>query len=218
METKEIPPKRKRGRPPKDKQGYNETREALIQAGLESLTEKGFVSSSIDEVLKKVSIPKGSYYHYFPSKEEFGKELLDRYISFFADKLKRHLGNDALPPLERLESFVNSASNAVERYDFKRGCLVGNLGQEMSVIPESFRGRLKDGFKLWQDLVADCLKEAQKEGKINAGSDCHTLAEIFWTGWEGAVMRAKIDQSREPLLRFHRFFINSILHNSSPFA
>ena len=142
MKTTAVP-QRKRGRPPKDKQGYNETREALIRAGLENLTEKGFISSSIDEILKKESIPKGSYYHYFASKEEFGKELLDRYISFFSDKLKRHLEDESLPPLKRLESFVNSASRGMERYDYKRGCLVGNLGQEMSIIPESFRDRLK---------------------------------------------------------------------------
>lgn len=214
----ETTPKRKRGRPPKDKQGYNETREALIRAGLESLTEKGFVSSSIDEVLKMVAIPKGSYYHYFPSKEEFGKELMDRYISYFANKLRRHLENDSLPPLDRLESFVNSASRGMERYDFKRGCLIGNLGQEMSVIPESFRSRLKEGFDLWQDIVAGCLAEAQKEGQINSGADCRKLAEVFWTGWEGAVMRAKIDQSKEPLFQFYRFFTNCILHNSSPFS
>ena len=218
MESEHAAPKRRRGRPPKDKQGYNETREALIRAGLEALTKKGFVSSSIDEVLKKVSIPKGSYYHYFSSKEAFGKELLDRYISFFADKLNRHLNDDTLPPLDRLESFVHSAIQGMERYDFKRGCLIGNLGQEMSVIPESFRSHLKEGFELWQEIVADCLLQARDAGDIDSEADCYGLAEVFWTGWEGAVMRAKIDQSKEPLLRFYRFFLNSILHNDSPFS
>ena len=218
MDTNQNTPKRKRGRPPKDKQGYNETREALILAGLESLTEKGFVSSSIDEVLKKVSIPKGSYYHYFPSKEEFGKELMERYISYFANKLRKHLEDESLSPLERLESFVCNAARGMERYNFKRGCLIGNLGQEMSVIPESFRDRLKEGFDLWQDIVARCLEEAKQNGRIHSGADCRKLAEIFWTGWEGAVMRAKIDQSKEPLFQFHRFFLNCILNNSVPFT
>ncbi len=210
MDTEKTTPKRRRGRPPKDKKDYNETREALIRAGLESLTEKGFVSSSIDDVLKKEKIPKGSYYHYFASKEEFGKELVDRYIDYFANMLKKHLDDSSLPPLERLESFVNTAASGVKRHNFKRGCLIGNLGQEMSSIPESFRVRLQKGFELWQSLVAGCLEEARREGMICADADCTKLAEIFWTGWEGAVMRTKVDQSEAPLFDYFHFFTRCI--------
>ncbi len=205
-----VTAKRRRGRPPKDKEGYNETKEALIRAGLEILTEKGFVSSSIDEVLKKVSIPKGSFYHYFSSKEEFGKLLLERYISFFANKLKKHLHNEALTPLNRLQAFIADASNKMEEYDFKRGCLIGNMGQEMSVIPESFREQLKEGFELWQDLIAGALQAAQETGEINSNIDCRMMAQVFWTGWEGAVMRARIEESTEPLSQFSLFFLNCL--------
>jgi len=67
---------RKRGRPPKSEQGYNETRNILLNAGVAALTEKGFFSTGINEILKSVHIPKGSFYHFFNSKEAYGLDLL----------------------------------------------------------------------------------------------------------------------------------------------
>jgi len=202
--------RRKRGRPPKDQKGFNDTRAALIRAGLEVLTEKGFVSSSIDEILKKVSVPKGSYYHYFGSKEDFGRVLVDNYISFFAHKIEKALNNESLSPLERLRAFVADAAGGMERYDFKRGCLIGNMGQEIAVIPESFREQLQSGFELWQKLVAGCLKDAQDLGEISESADCLYLAGVFWIGWEGAVMRTRIEKNADPLFNFADFFISGI--------
>jgi len=69
--------------------GFNETRESLVRAGLVALTEKGFSATGIDEILKAVGVPKGSFYHYFDSKEAFGAELIDRYGQYFARRLER---------------------------------------------------------------------------------------------------------------------------------
>src|SRR5574343_599729 len=89
MELQHSQP-RKRGRPPKRPEDTLETRELLLRAGLEVLTEKGFAATGIDEVLKRVGVPKGSFYHYFDSKEAFGAALIDRYASYFALKLEWH--------------------------------------------------------------------------------------------------------------------------------
>ncbi|WP_352298521.1 TetR/AcrR family transcriptional regulator, partial [Pseudoalteromonas sp. 20-MNA-CIBAN-0454] len=64
--------KPRRGRPPKISRDNPDTRAELIRSGLEQLTEQGFASSGIEPILKKVGVPKGSFYHYFASKEAFG--------------------------------------------------------------------------------------------------------------------------------------------------
>ena len=64
----------------------NTTRDDIIRVGLEILGEKGFNSCGIDAVLKSAKIPKGSFYYYFPSKEEFGLAVLD----LFAVQAKAH--------------------------------------------------------------------------------------------------------------------------------
>ncbi|MBP0047337.1 TetR/AcrR family transcriptional regulator [Marinobacterium sp. AK62] len=198
---------RRRGRPPKDSaRPYAETRNALIQAGLAVLTEKGYSSVGIDEILRSVGVPKGSFYHYFKSKEVFGQELISAYGLYFARKLDRFLLDDSLSPLTRIRHFVQDASQGMARHDFRRGCLIGNLGQEMSLLPESFRAQLKEVFEDWQARTASCLRDAQACGEVAATLDPDQLAEWFWTGWEGAVLRAKLEASSEPLERFTEGF------------
>jgi TetR/AcrR family transcriptional repressor of nem operon len=202
--------KRRQGRPPKSAEGYSETRESLMKAGLEVLTEKGFSASGIDEILRRVSVPKGSFYHYFSSKDAFGVELIDRYAAYFASKLDRLLTDESLSPLQRLKNFAADATKGMARHNFKRGCLVGNLGQEMGGLPEEFRGQLRGVFSDWQKRVETCLKAAKKAGEIPSSSDCARLAAVFWIGWEGAVLRAKLERSAEPLKLFSEFFFASL--------
>ena len=109
---------RRRGRPPKNRDHSIETRELLLRAGLEALTVKGFVATSIEEVLKSVSVPKGSFYHYFDSKEAFGLALIERYADYFAKKIDRHIANDFITPIERLRAFVDDARSGMARHDF----------------------------------------------------------------------------------------------------
>lgn len=167
MEAQQTPVRR-RGRPPKRPEQSVETRELLVRAGLEALTEKGFSSTGIDEVLKRVGVPKGSFYHYFDSKEAFGAELIERYARYFAHKLERHFGDASRQPLDRLWAFVEDARVGMKRHDFRRGCLIGNLGQEMAALPESFRALLNAVFLDWEQRFARCLKAAQQQGRFPA--------------------------------------------------
>ena len=199
-------PRRRRGRPPKELAGTSATRDALVRAGVVMLTEKGYSATGIDEVLRSVDVPKGSFYHYFPSKEAFGVELIDSYAAYFARKLDSFFLNEKQPPLERLRGFADDATSAMERFRYTRGCLVGNLGQEMGALPQSFRRQLFDVFIDWQQRTAKCLRRAQTTGAISSSHDCDWLAEFFWIGWEGAVLRAKLERGPEPLDQFAEGF------------
>lgn len=197
---------RKRGRPPKRPEQSLQTRELLVRAGLEALTEKGFSSTGIDDVLKRVGVPKGSFYHYFQSKEAFGAELVERYASYFAYKLERHFNDESKQPLDRLRAFIEDARAGMARHDFRRGCLIGNLGQEMATLPEGFRARLNTVFLDWERRLACCLESAKQQGEIPASVNCDQAAAFFWIGWEGAVLRAKLELNPAPLDIFARGF------------
>ena len=203
-------PKRRRGRPPKTGDGGIETRERLLQSGVETLTERGFSATGLDEILSRVSVPKGSFYHYFGSKDKFGSALIQRYADYFAHKIDRILLDDNHSPLDRLRLFVADAESGMARYEFKRGCLIGNMGQEMGNLPELFREQLMAVFTDWQDRFTVCLEAAKTSGQIPPDADCETLAEVFWIGWEGAVLRAKLEKSPEPLITFSKFYFNAI--------
>lgn len=202
MDTTSTPPRR-RGRPPKqDEGGYSKTREALLRRGVEVLTEKGYSAVGLDEILAPINVPKGSFYHYFASKEQFGGELIDRYAAYFANKLDIILLNERRSPLERMHDFVADAQAGMQRYDYRRGCLVGNLGQEMGALPDAYRDQLGKVFRDWEARVARCLEAAQAAGQIAPERDCARLAVFFWIGWEGAVLRAKLARSPDALAIF----------------
>jgi TetR/AcrR family transcriptional repressor of nem operon len=202
-------PKPRRGRPRRDP-ADSEARRKLIRAGVEHLTEKGYSAVGVDDILKAASVPKGSFYHYFRNKADFGRVLIAAYHDYFSARLDQSFHDDSLPPLDRLRSFVREAEQGMARHGFRRGCLVGNLGQEMGALPEDFRGDLVRVLEDWQRRTADCLRLAQADGSLEPRHDADALAEYFWIGWEGAVLRAKLERSAGPLRRFAGQFFNTL--------
>ncbi|MEE7476471.1 TetR/AcrR family transcriptional regulator [Methylobacterium hispanicum] len=198
---------RRRGRPPRVAPAYGTSRDALIRAGVAALSEKGYSATGLEEVLRRAGVPKGSFYHYFPSKDAFGAELIDTYAAYFARKLDRWLLDETAAPLRRLGNFVADARAGMARFDYRRGCVVGNLGQEMSALPEAFRARLHGVLLDWQARTERCLMAAKAAGEIAADADCAALAAVFWIGWEGAVLRAKLERGPAPLDLFANHFL-----------
>jgi TetR/AcrR family transcriptional repressor of nem operon len=205
-----VAAKPRRGRPPKVEREFTDTRQELIRSGLEVLTETGYLSAGIDAVIKNIAVPKGSFYHCFKSKQEFGLAVLAAYGSFFAHKLDKHLLDTRLSPLERMTAFVLHAGQGMAKFQFRRGCLVGNLLQETPLLPDEFPVQLKTILGEWETRVARCFAEAQAQGAVPAEASTENLALVFWSGWEGAVMRAKLYQSADPLNQYWEFFLHSI--------
>jgi len=188
--------KKLRGRPAKSGRDTTQTRAALINSGVEHFTQFGFASSGLDKILKKVSVPKGSFYYYFANKEAFGLAVIAHYDNYFSRKLDCHLNDEQLPAEQRLMSFVNDAKAGIEKYHFNRGCLVGNLEQEVAVLPDSHREKLFLVMQGWQSKISAYLKIILIDAKQE---ECDLLAEFFWIGWEGAVSRCKLVRTTQPI-------------------
>ncbi|KIS41460.1 bacterial regulatory s, tetR family protein [Kosakonia radicincitans YD4] len=202
--------KPRRGRPPKVERDFTDTRQELIRSGLEVITETGYLAAGIEAVIKNIAVPKGSFYHCFKSKQEFGMAVIDAYGRFFAHKLDKFLLDTQLAPLQRIEAFVLHAGQGMAKYDFRRGCLVGNLLQETPLLPETFPERLQAILQEWESRVARCMDEAKLRDELATDAPASELARQFWSGWEGAVMRAKLFRSVDPLNQFWAFFRHSI--------
>ncbi|MGX6460084.1 acrylate utilization transcriptional regulator AcuR [Klebsiella grimontii] len=201
---------RGRGRPRKTESTYADTRNDLIRSGLELLTQNGFLTTGVDAIVKNANVPKGSFYYYFKSKEEYAQTVLNAYNSFFEHKLKKHLHESSCTPMVRLDNFINDACEGIKKYNFTRGCLVGNMMQESPGLPQSFIKLLQNILESWQALVAACLSDALSLGEISSNMNETQLAALFWSGWEGAVMRAKLYCSTQPVCDFWSYFKASV--------
>ena len=197
----------RRGRPPKNGFSPEETRQRLIRRGIEVFTEKGFSSTGLDEILRHEKVPKGSFYHYFQNKEAFGEAVITAYAQYFANKLDRNFSNEQLSPMQRLQSFVDEACHGMQKHRFKRGCLIGNLGQELSSLPSAYREQLDSVFLNWQMRLAVLLQAAQEAGELSKDQDTKELSAFFWIGWEGAILKAKLEISDQPIRLFTKYFM-----------
>ena len=187
-----------------------ETKTKLIRAGLELFTERGFDGVSLGDILTRTSLPKGCFYHHFADKEAFVLSVIAAYDAYFLKKLDRHFGHAELPPLLRLQAFIDDAAVGLKKYHFKRGCLVGNLGQEMGGHTPAIRKALVKVWRHWEQRVAALLEEAQARRDISSKSHPEEIAIAFWMGWEGAVLRSKMVAKADPLHLFAAYFFQNL--------
>jgi len=176
-----------------------DTRQRLVRRGMELLSEQGLEATGIDRILADQRIPKGSFYHYFPSKQAYVESVIDAYAAYFDQRFDRLLDGPDGTPLQRLRAYLDDCFLGMARHDWRRGCLVGNLAQEVCAHNEALRQRLDAVLVSWQSRIAGCLRAAAAAGEIDANSDIDGLAQFFWIGWEGALMRAKLCRNGAPL-------------------
>ena len=113
-------------------------------------------------------------------------------------------------PLARLAAFVDDACLGVEHHQFTRGCLVGNLGQEVACLSEALRFRLEAILQAWEQVLSVCLSQSQAAGELSSKADCAELAHAFWVGWEGAILRARLLRSTAPMQAFFKFYVQAL--------
>jgi len=191
--------------------GKHETKTALLDVGMQMMMEKGYTNTGIQEILSALSVPKGSFYHYFDSKESYAVEIIHHFDQSYAANLMRTLRNPNQTPLERLRTYCEDKKAMLAAQECRKGCLIGNLSQEMSDQSEVLRKELSQVMTKWRDMFAACIEEGQKAGQIKSNRSPDALAELFSAGWGGAVMRAKTVKNTEPLDVFIELMFEDIL-------
>lgn len=187
------------------------TRSDIIRIGTELISRQGYNATGIEMVLKEAGVPKGSFYHYFKSKEEFGLAVMDVFADYYSQRMTALLQDAALSPLTRIRTLLQGSLERFSRNQCSKGCLIGNLGQEMADQNERFRARLDEIFDDWRKLFAGCLAEAQTAKELDSRLDAEALASFILSGWEGAILRAKVMKSPQPLQDFIEVLFNVTL-------
>jgi TetR/AcrR family transcriptional repressor of nem operon len=190
--------------------GKETTKTALLEAGARIMLEKGYNHTGIQEVLDSIGVPKGSFYYYFDSKEDFGLQIIDYFDVNYNEQLRLVLEDKSLQPVERLRKYCDDGTKNFELNQCRKGCLIGNLSQEMSDQSEALRARLEEVLTKWRNKFAQCIKEGQDKGHIDKSIDHVQLAEFFLSAWNGAIMRAKTTKTTTPQQAFMHLMFDKI--------
>lgn len=190
-----------------------ETRKLLIDVGTQVIGNQGFNPTGLNSVLQTAGVPKGSFYYYFASKEDFGLAIIDETATEYAELIAGYLQDERYTPLTRIRNYLQSGLERIRDGQCKRGCLIGTLGQELSTQNETFRARLDGVFEGWKQQFAICLQAAKTCDELPADVDVMQLAEFLLSGWQGAILRTKMQQNVAPLEAFISLIFLYVLTN-----
>ena len=188
-----------------------DTKQQLLVTGTEVVSQQGYGSTGLNEILAAAHVPKGSFYYYFDSKEDFGLQIVDYYVRRHRDLMKQFLEDESMAPLTRMRRYYEAFTALVESAACKRGCLIGNLGQEMSAQSEPFRLKIDATMTAVMEQLVKCLTLAQQAGEISEDANIQELAEFCYSSWQGAVLRTKVTQSTAPLKVFTQMIFDNVL-------
>ena len=188
----------------------NDTRRSLIDQGLKALIVNGYDGVGLGAVLDAAEVPKGSFYHFFKSKEDFALAVLDAYERHYVELRESILGNRSQSPLQRLRDYFDE----LERIHLSEmplgGCLYGVLAQTASVRSPRFKAKLVAVFATWDAQLQRLLTEAQSAGEIDAALDPKEVAAFLIEAYEGALIRMKVDGGSAAFDRFRRYALGSL--------
>jgi TetR/AcrR family transcriptional regulator, transcriptional repressor for nem operon len=174
-------------------------KENLLTQGVQLLMQQGYHGTGLKEILEAVGIPKGSFYNYFASKENFAAEVIQHYIDPFITQLDNHLHNSGLDALSALKRYFEEMIQELEKSRFQGGCLLGNLMGEIGDTSEICQKSLQTAVHKYRDLLAKGLLKAQSENTVRTDKSPEQLADLLTNAWQGALLRMKVEQSVEPL-------------------
>jgi TetR/AcrR family transcriptional repressor of nem operon len=183
----------------------SDLKQQLLEQGKAMLLKEGYNHLGLAALLEATSVPKGSFYHHFKSKEDFGLQVIDLYMAEVHAGLDRILGDTTLPPLKRIRRFFEMSEEQY-RTEGYLGCLLGGLGQELSGVSEVFRHKVEECFRSIERRLARCLQEAIERGDLPMDTDAPKLAHLLINCWEGAALRTRLLRDPAPLREMLDFY------------
>lgn len=172
------------------------------------LLRHGYNDLGIAALLQETKVPKGSFYHYFASKEDFGVQAIELYMSEVHAGLDMCLNDKRLTPLRRVRRFFE-LSEEKYRSEGYLGCLLGGLGQELSGVSEVFRRKVEQCFSEIAARIAVCLEEALRVGELPKKTDPSKMAQLLINCWEGAALRSRLLRDPAPLRQMLDFYFQA---------
>lgn len=165
------------------------------------MLEKSFHSVGLNEILTTVNVPKGSFYHHFASKEQFGVELLRHYMNQAYEYKAAWLQDRTQFPdaLERILSYMEGGMAKFVENGCRPICLVVKLVGEVATFSDGMRQELADGFEKWDRLATATIREGQKQGSIKRSIDVEEAVVVLGSVWLGAMLRAQVMKNIRPM-------------------
>lgn len=183
-------------------------REEIVEAALDRFHTRGYNAAGVKDITDGAGVPKGSFYNHFASKEALAVIALERYGE---SRRMRDLADTSVEPLTRLRKHFEFLRDDVVGWGYKRGCMFGNFGTEITDHSETIRASVGESLRVWTDLVAGVLAEAAHAGALRTGLDPAATARLIVNAWEGTLIDARATRSPDAFASFFTVVFGTLL-------
>ncbi len=189
-----------------------QTRHSILIAALEMTYEKGFRATSIDEILRKTQVTKGSFFHHFGNKDEMGLAMISdvMYPGMYRLMIEPLLsGQD---PIGEIYEMMNGLLSDEESFKAEYGCPAINLIQEMAPLNKSFNEALSRLVNHWLKAIKENLQRAKASGQIDAKTNTEEVAIYILSGYGGIRNLGKVcgRSCYQPFLRSLKNYLEKL--------
>ena len=171
------------------------TADRLVFAAMKLFLEKGYGSTSVQDILREAKANAGSLYHAFPTKQDVLLAVLGLYRDGIGPMLLAPAWNGVEDPTERIFALLAQYRRALEITDCTYGCPIGSLALEIHEPDPPVRELLATNFAGWVDAVKNCLDAAGD--RLPKGTDTRALGQFILTVMEGGVMQSRTHRTLE---------------------
>lgn len=171
-----------------------------MERGMEILWSKGYNATSVNDIVQAAGVPKGSFYFYFDSKEDFAVQALETYFKKNYTPAKEILYDTSKSPKQRLLDFYEYRCSVLKNeLECKMGCLACNLGTEMAEHSEKIRAAIVVKEETIKEEIAQVVREAQELGEMDKSLDAIGIVSFFEDAGKGAMTTMKEMKSAYPV-------------------
>jgi len=185
-------------------------RKKLLEVGVSMFLDQGYHGTGIQEVVDKAGIPKGSFYNYFKSKEDFGSKTVIHFSEQFKEFLNIIAKDSEKDAYRAINRFFNDFIETFEAKNSKEGCLIGNFAAEISDTSELNRETMSKCMNEWRDILGVVLNRAQVQGTIRDDIQALELADFLLNSIEGSLLRMKLQTDTKPLKQLKEMFLKYV--------
>ncbi len=167
------------------------TKVKLLEAAQKLMLKKGFTATTVDEICADANLTKGSFFHYFRTKEDLGQQVLGHYWSSTQARVQSARFVEIEDPLARLHGYLDLFVALAREPRIEKSCLFGNFAQEIAATHPRLRKTCAQGFARWRDQIASELEATKKVHRPSVDFDSGSVADHFIAIYEGSLILAK---------------------------
>ena len=167
------------------------TRETLLALGVKLFSTQGYHGTGLKQILDEAGVPKGSFYNYFASKENFCAETVGYYSAFLQQRFVQAEGDT---PVAKLLDIHRGLLALLQQQDRPSGCLLGSLASETGAAQGQLQTDIGEGFTAWIARYVTLFEQAQAQGQLRTDLSAEDLAHIYINQWHGAIEQYLLDR------------------------